>query len=457
MGPNIPDELYSVLEALKPALKSMDVRTFAVATPEEDWQNLITSVYLTENAVDEVKNQQERIPVLRNNEVALFSKAILVDYTLFQNIFDGEVKFPTPFGVNKVRFRKFDLTKLKVHSAQARISGSYKWILNATDVGGQAEREELWNIVKDNEIVARRLGFQDICTLIKNRLQIEYGNGYQKDFELVVPSLASIENAYFVNSRFEVKVKKASSLKDLQLNLTLERDNIPIWTEPRKLKDEKPETLQTSIIVTEALDLRGVLPHDFMNVELILGESALTLDRKGMYAPLENAVEPFLKTLDAFCSLQKLESMLLEPYQYKKTGKIFENSVTWLLSLAGYNPIYLGKNFEKCRTKTQFEVGSADIIAYEENKRILLMDCDTGPMDPRKIQQLIELGKYFSESFKEYRGLEIIPVLVTPKDYRGQPMKGVRIVDCESLKKILEELSKGNRERARNIFCEFGY
>ena len=62
MRPTIPDELYSVLEALKPALKSMDVRTFAVAAPEEDWQNLITSVYMTEISVDEVKNQQEKPP-----------------------------------------------------------------------------------------------------------------------------------------------------------------------------------------------------------------------------------------------------------------------------------------------------------------------------------------------------------------------------------------------------------
>ena len=78
-------------------------------------------------------------------------------------------------------------------------------------------------------------------------------------------------------------------------------------------------------------------------------------------------------------------------------------------------------------------------------------------MDTKKIQRLIELGKYFSELFKEYRGLEIIPVLVTPKEYRGQPKKGIRIVDCKSLKRILEEESKGNREMARNIFCEFGY
>lgn len=61
MGPSITNELYSVFEALKPALRSMDVRTFAVSAPEGDWQNLVTSVYLTENSVDEVRKQQEKM------------------------------------------------------------------------------------------------------------------------------------------------------------------------------------------------------------------------------------------------------------------------------------------------------------------------------------------------------------------------------------------------------------
>lgn len=44
-----PDELFPVLEALKPVLKSIDIRTIAVAPPSEgSWQNLVSSVYLTE-------------------------------------------------------------------------------------------------------------------------------------------------------------------------------------------------------------------------------------------------------------------------------------------------------------------------------------------------------------------------------------------------------------------------
>jgi hypothetical protein len=86
MGPNVPDELCSVLEALKPALKSIDVRTFAAATSSgSDWQNLITSVFMTEKTVDEIKNQQERIPPLRSNNIAMFLKAVPFDYTLLGN------------------------------------------------------------------------------------------------------------------------------------------------------------------------------------------------------------------------------------------------------------------------------------------------------------------------------------------------------------------------------------
>ena len=154
-------ELSSILVALKPALKSIDIRTVAVKTSlESDWQNLITSVFMTEKTVDEIRKQQEKIPHLRDNNVAFFLKAIPFDYTLIGNIEnDREVKFATPFGFNNVQFRKLDLSKFKVSSTQQIISGSYRWILHTRAIGSQNERAELWNIANDNEIVAKRQGF----------------------------------------------------------------------------------------------------------------------------------------------------------------------------------------------------------------------------------------------------------------------------------------------------------
>ena len=151
MGHAAPDELFSVLEALKPALNSIDIRTVAVSPlSEEPWQNLMTSVYITEKKVEEVENQQKIIPQPRNNQFAVFLKTYPFDYTLFDEITKGEVKFPASYGVNKVQFRNFDPLRLKVHSTQERIDGSLIWILKAADSGRPQEREKLW-LVANNQ------------------------------------------------------------------------------------------------------------------------------------------------------------------------------------------------------------------------------------------------------------------------------------------------------------------
>ena len=119
MGSLAPDKLLSVLEALKPVLKSIDVRTVAVApSSEEHWQNLVTSFFVTEKTIDEVRKQQREIPPLRNNTFAIFLGAYPFDYTIFDEINKGEIRIPTR---NKVQFRKFDPLELKVISTQKRI------------------------------------------------------------------------------------------------------------------------------------------------------------------------------------------------------------------------------------------------------------------------------------------------------------------------------------------------
>jgi hypothetical protein len=472
LASRIPDELFSILEELKPVLKSIDIRTVAVAPQGENWQNLVTSIFITEKTADEVKKQQTVIPELRNNYFAVFLAARPFDYSIFDDIIKGEVRFSTRFGINRVQFRKFDPTKLKVDSTQESIDRSYKWKLRATDKTQQIERVKLWDVANDNEIIAKRQGFRDIGKLIENMLQIPYSKESQKDFELVIPSLASIETAVFFDSKFEVVVRKVSNLRDLQLNLTLERDNVTIWRDIRKVTEEKSESSEPFVRVNEVFEPKKILPYDMMNVELILRDSALTMDRTWKSAPLENVVEPFLKTLNVFCPLAKLEKMLLEPADYGKApDKIFENAVTWLLSLAGYNPIYLGTRiqrktekggfkmelFDVLRAESGYEYGPTDIIAYEQNKRLLFIDCDVGPINQNKIQSLIEIGKHFSDFVKKYGRLEVIPVLVTPKKYSGQPKKGVRIVDNAALEMIIKNLAKGDMKRARDAFCYFGY
>jgi len=474
-----PCELFSVMQTLRSALKSIDVRTIAVAPESTDeYQNLVTSIFLTEKSVGETEEQQRSIPTFRNkkNDFAFFHNAYSFDNNrFFEELVKGEVRFPDSFGINKVYFRKFDPLSLKVSSIQKRdaTSTKWRWVLKAIDSGKQDERYELWNIVNRNELEAVHQGFSDMRGMIENRLGIDYAVNSQKDFELTIPSLASIKSIRFLKSGFTVEVKKAKGVKDLQLNLTRKRDNYILpYVKTLRVNEETKQSRDDYLTVTEVFELEDLVPYDFIELNLILRESGLTMDKKFENVPFENVIDPFLKTLKAFCDLKKFKRMLFEPANYgREPEKIFENAITWLVSLAGYNPIPLtikikrktdeGKfkeeTFDKLRAETKFEIGSADIIAYEENKRILLIDCDIGSPNESKIRKLVDTGRQFSTIKKEYRGLEIIPVLVTPMKYDAQPKRGFSVVDRHSLERILEELSKGNRERARNIFCEHGY
>lgn len=473
-----PCELFSVMQTLSPALKSIDARTIAVAPePTDKWQNLVTSVFLTEKPFDEIKKQQKSIPTFRNkkNDFAFFLNVYPFDNNIFfEELAKGEVRFPDSFGINRVNFRKFDPLSLKVRSKQERdaTSTKWRWILQATDNGKKDERYELWNIANRNELEVVHQGFYNIGELIKNRLGIDYAVNSQKDFEIVIPSLASIGRVRFSKLGFTVEVKKANGVKDLQLNLTRKRDNYIIDVKTARVGEEKQQSRDDFLTLTEVFKLENLVPYDFIELNLILRESGLTMDKKFKNVPFENSTEPFLKTLNAFCDLTKFKIMPFEPATYgKEPEKIFENAIAWLVSLAGYNPIPLTikikrktdedkfkeETFDKLRAETKFEIGSADIIAYEENKRILLIDCDIGSPNENKIRRLVDTGRQFSTLKMEYRGLEIIPVLITPKKYEAQPKKGVSIVDRRLLERILDELSKGNRERARDIFCEHGY
>jgi len=115
-----PNELYLVLKAFKSALVSIDLRCIAVSPPSEEcWQNLVTSIFLSDKTVDEVKNEQKSIPKIRNNFFAIFYDAVPFDYSVLTKITEGQLRIPVvPFGQNKIQFRKSDLFISKIISSQ---------------------------------------------------------------------------------------------------------------------------------------------------------------------------------------------------------------------------------------------------------------------------------------------------------------------------------------------------
>jgi len=457
-----PDDLYHILKAFSPALKSIDVRTVAVCPPsEEHWQNWATAIFLSDKTIEEIKAKQEKIPKVRNNRIGFFCDTLPFDYLIFDKISNGEIRFPvSSFPQHRIKTREFDPLTLKVQSSQKWINNSYCYILRSTDSGIEEDRKKLWTIVLNQDTWAKRYGFSNSREMITHYLTIDYRNEIRKDFEIVIHQFAKIQNLQLSENQLIVNVQIPKEVSGLQLNLLLKRDSEIVWRDTGEIDGTNN---------SKEFTINGMLPFDSITVELIHLDSGLTLDRAYETVPLKNVAEPLVKTLDAFCSFDNLNKMLFEPENYgKNPEKIFENAVTWLLSLSGYETVHLGiritklngknESFDKLVAKSGYHIGSADIIAYEENERILLIDCDIGTVDPKKVQKLAELKKHFRDKLKGYEKMPIVPILFSPKDFReASPSTEVMIADQSVIKRIFEAVVKGNREHARSLLYYSGW
>ncbi|MBN2260218.1 MAG: hypothetical protein JW702_06720 [Clostridiales bacterium] len=471
-GKASPDELFSVLQSLEYAFQTIDLRIVAVKTPtKKEWQNVVTSVIARTESQEVLQKEQKKLPVIKNNDFSIFLHTLPYPSGVFDRISLGEIKLISDYGDSVIKYRKFDPLKLKVHSTKNWFDEEYSWVLRASANGVAEERKEFGAIIQNQNIEAKQLGYSNIEQLLNEIVGTEYRDG--TDFIATLSSFARIQNVSFEKNQVFVEVKRPTLLNGLQLNLTVERaNNFGMFKQtqkihPRVLHVQKPKNEENYTLVQEAFNIKEVLPYDRVEAELILRSSGLTIDKMDKKAPLDDVVEPFLKTFDSFCPLEEFKSLLFDPYDYgRPPEQIFEIAVSWLLSLAGFSIIYFGKNikvpkspeskkfrerqFDILLAKSGLAIGCADIIAYENNEKILLVDCDIGELDASKIQRLISTRKHI-EALLKINGLRIIPVLISPKQLATHN-DYVKIVDKTVLETLLKEIEKGNLESARSIF-----
>jgi hypothetical protein len=464
MSEVIPGSLSAVLDAFEPALKSIDVRTIAVRPVSQiaPWTNLITLIFISEKTIDEVEAEHKTLPQVKNEQFSVFLKVAPFSRDIFDEIQRGLITFATPNGFVKVESREADLLTMIAYSMPRRIKGISKLMLNVIGSDPSSERKTLWSVISGQNLEAKRQHYSDVSALIKDILVADFINiGDPRDFDVAVSSGAEIESADFAGASFKVKVKGASGLKGLQLNFALGRTNYydPIWRGDARLEDGK-KSRDDSDSIEVVVNPPSVLPFDQMYVELIHRSVPLNIGTSVAVAPLENVVEPFLKTFSAFCQLEDFKKMLFDPVNFsKQPQKIFENAVTWLLSLAGFHTINLGIEISTSKSKKRFDslvaeesgvpIGSTDIIAYEDNKRLLLIDCDIGGVDDNKIDKLVEARKHF-EALSKFEQFSFVSILCTPKECPTMTINGVVIAGRRVLEDILVNIAKGNWQTARD-------
>jgi hypothetical protein len=85
------DDVYSVLQAFKPFLKSIDMRTIAVRNQSgEDWENFITSMVISEKSVDEVKKNKASFLKLELTKLRFSTSRYLLTIQFSKDLLKGK-------------------------------------------------------------------------------------------------------------------------------------------------------------------------------------------------------------------------------------------------------------------------------------------------------------------------------------------------------------------------------
>ena len=450
-----------VVQAFSSSFKTVDLRIVAVAQ-EYKWINVITSMFLSNKSQEEIKSEQQQVKdrLPKTNEFRVFLVCYPFEelYDLFEQFKKGEVRL---YRTHEIKFREFDPSELRVDRyLPSYLKEMEEWRLVGSEGMGQEEnRKNLWPIVESQNARAIVLGFEDIYELINETLRIrDFSRQRRRDLVISIPIPARIANASLVGSSIKIKTKVFPS-EDLQLNLSIRRLNPRtrqyerVWRKTELVKKCKLPPARHFCYVTNFIQLADLRPHDRIEVELIHRQvPTLGIDKTHLEVPLQNAVEPFAKTLFSFCSFDLFRKRLLNPEQFRKAGKEFENAVAWLLSLIGFSVAPLGRFEELKIPETGYQVGSIDMIAHRENECILLVDCDTKIPDDKKIRSMMEVKEHFKFIQDEYKRPYIVSAIFSPKDCTGISVdrQTVKIVGRHQIKRIFEEAMKGNLEQARS-------
>lgn len=475
------NELLNLIQAFSASIKCINLGIAAIMPNGKDgWVNLVSSIFLNSNIQNEMEKEQRLSePKLKlrlssstqGSSFAIFLWSYPPRYLkdLLKQFENGKIQhIPLEKGVVfeselPVKIAPFSLSDLNVKQRPdfIRKSDEWKW-LEAIRQNLTPDRSDLWTIADKYNGWAKTKGFQDVYAMIREKLDLKtWGKSNVDDVILGIQIPARIIDHQLNGPLLKISIKAICNIKDLYINYYHKRANPQGYLEA--LPSISPESVKFVskedgfFYETSSKSFTDLRPHDYIEVELIHEKAPIqSIDTLTIKIPIENPAEPFAKALDSFCSFKDLKSMLLNPkdLERKKFGKpedAFETAVAWLLTLVGYNTIHLGEKHEKLSSNAKVEIGSADIIAYDENIGLLFVDASLTAPDENKIQALVRIKQHFGFLSDESQ-ISIAPVIFSSADQAEiSGSRDVRIIWRDRIESILEEAMKGNLEKARSM------
>jgi len=370
------------------------------------WRNVITTFYVRKEALEAPQETMvfdgENIKIIKSrlniSQIVHYLEGLKKGRIFFLGL---EVQFENPFDYDKLKIREDEYAH-------------YRQIKNARIFVFPRQ----YNVFNNNKLLSDhleqikgkviKLGFKDAYDYISYQTGIRlYSTSFSTDFLLIIPILFSITAAKVENGILDVHLFFDDLHDDLQINVI------------GYSEDYRTKIFRENVVVEGkkkvSFNVDNVLPDSRFEIFLFSKSLPELQIMETVFVPISQPLLPLTQSYDQFHRLEELEVILARPetLDSRHRSDIFEKGVCDLFSLCGLSTIHLGEH-EKLILDNKTEIGSADILAYDGDETLFVIDCDIKFPDPKKMENLIHLCRYLESLPKVKEVKNVIPIIVSP-------------------------------------------
>jgi len=257
-------------------------------------------------------------------------------------------------------------------------------------------------------------------------------------------------------------ISHRSLIPKLKLRLTLRRlfqrkEYVPI--ENYRLRFQTIPSSDDIVTVTITQPLKSALNHEDIIEVIVASKLGILCKKVGTVNNLlqkEIIIGDFPKLLTQFISLDELEALIKREKivggVVKRPELSFQRAIAWLLSILGFQVIELEGTRYKEMTDIDGTRRETDMLMFDpETKKMYVIDITLRVPKTDKIDDIDNLQLALQRN-----GIFVKPFIITA-DYAGETKKnirGVKILDFEDLKNIINNIRLGNIKVAKMIITE---
>ena len=417
---------YHFMDVYQNTYQTIDLRV-ALVNDKDKWNVLGLHILIKVSHVQTVMEDYQRIALGRKidtNKIKIIQKSFpFSDYQMLKLwLINGKMELDDlPITFNPVSGIHGLNSRIECYNCTKKTVSLSDWPVIRASTALSADNPYYQLVHRDLEMVRdiECAGFVNIDDAIKTLLGMDYSSSNTLlaiDVDIPARILSIVAEKHEKNLiSFEVSMISHCMLTDFVVNITSFRSSDKryfgqITMQPTQKSNDMQKwggSYTIENIFEKNDEVEFVLIHKKIGY---IGTCVVDLNQ--LYK--DEVRNPLLHALSYFCPLTDFRNMILKakgkPVIDLKSDKKYEVTIQWLLSVAGFQSIWLNKHEELNFELHQY--GTVDCLAYSEKENMLLfVNCTLGNPNEKELLSYREVLHFFTENVFTNATLKLFSVV----------------------------------------------